>query len=75
MAVTADTSSHFDRSWLKAEARENMDPMAVTADTSFNFDRSWLKVDARENMGPMSAGTSHFDRSWLEQFVAKHTRR
>ena len=33
MSVTADTS-HFDRSWLKADARKNMSSISVTADTS-----------------------------------------
>ena len=51
MFVTADTS-HFDRSWLKADARENMDAMLVTADTR-HFDRSWLNSDAPENMDIM----------------------
>ena len=65
MSVTRDTSQ-MDRSWLKEDARLNMDPMLVTADTS-HFDRSWLKADARMNMDPMSvtADTSHFDRSVL----------
>ena len=33
MLVTADTS-HFERSWLKADAPKNMSCMLVTADTS-----------------------------------------
>ena len=49
--MTPDTS-HFDRSWLKAEAPWNMAPMSVTADTS-HFDRSWLKADALQNMRRM----------------------
>ena len=48
MLLTAYTS-HFDRSLLKAVARENMYDILVTADTS-HFDRSWLKADAPENM-------------------------
>ena len=66
VSVTADTS-HFDRSWLKADAAENMYLMLVTADTS-HCDRSWLKADAPENMDLMlvTADTSHFDNSWLK---------
>ena len=52
MSVTADTS-HFDRSWLKDDARRNMYPISVTADTS-HFDKSWLKAEARENMAAIS---------------------
>ena len=48
--VTADTS-HFDRSWLKADASENICAMLMTADTP-HFDRSWLKANASENMLP-----------------------
>ena len=51
MSVTADTS-HFDRSWLKVDARENMNAMSVTAETS-HFDRSALKADAYANMDAM----------------------
>ena len=48
MFLTADTSQ-FDRSWLKADASENMRAMSVTCDMG-HFDRSWLNSGARENM-------------------------
>ena len=52
MLVTAETS-HFDKSWLKADAPENMNPIFKTAATS-HFDRSWLKADAPANRSSMS---------------------
>ena len=66
MLVTAD-KSHFDTSWLKANASENIDAMLVTADTS-HLDISWLNLSAPVNIDAMSvtADTSHFDRSWLK---------
>ena len=59
MSTTLDTS-HFDKSWLKLDALENMYPMLVAADTS-HFDRSALKADALENRVFMlvTADTSH----------------
>ena len=59
MLITVDTSQ-FDRSWLKADARENISDIKPTADTS-HFDRSWLKADARENMALMSVTADPLD--------------
>ena len=67
MSLTADTS-HFDRSWLKAEAPLNMSAMSVTADTS-HFDRSWLKSEASENMSLISVTPETSQQSMARYFA------
>ena len=63
MLVTADTS-HLDRSWLKADAYENMFPMLVAADTS-HFERSWLKSDAPMNVALITV-TAETSQPWID---------
>jgi hypothetical protein len=55
------------RSWLKAEAKLNMEIMFLTLLT-FHAPRSWLKAEALWNMYDMSVTllTSHAPRSWLK---------
>ena len=59
MLVTADTS-HFDRSWLKTDAPENVATISVVRDTS-HFEISKLKSTAPLKIEDMSLtlDTSH----------------
>ena len=72
ISVTAETS-HAERSWLKAVAKQNMYPISVTAETS-HAERSWLKAEAPASMQPISvtAETSHAERSWLKAVREKN---